>query len=301
MDKAIIAAVSKEPSKRDAAAEQRIRAAACCDRRGARCAAKGVCQRISRLRGVVEPAAADRKGGSGAAVRRRGAGVVLRRRRQGELRLRADARQASTGNPSRSAATRWREGRGVPARARCRHGGGPGCARRHQEQARAVRSWRCERALRRATRSRRSADQGQEAASRRALRAAHRAAVPSAGDRKAAALRAAGQKQPHGRHGAYRDAAWLIKRQAVSVLPSVASLKALRQFGRKDQAPKPMVGFGDPVFNADAAAATTARRATRRLPEASPRAPIPTSGKAQASTAQARRRRCRSCPTPRTN
>ena len=53
----------------------------------------------------------------------------------------------------------------------------------------------------------------------------------------------------------YRDAAWLTKRQAVSVLPSVASLKALRQFARKDQAAKPIVGFGDPVFNAAAAAA----------------------------------------------
>jgi CHAT domain-containing protein/tetratricopeptide (TPR) repeat protein len=47
----------------------------------------------------------------------------------------------------------------------------------------------------------------------------------------------------------YRDAAWLIKRQAVSVLPSIASLKALRAFARKDQAIKPMTGFGDPLFN----------------------------------------------------
>ena len=47
----------------------------------------------------------------------------------------------------------------------------------------------------------------------------------------------------------YRDAAWLIKRQAVSVLPSVASLKALRAFARNDHAIKPMIGFGDPVFN----------------------------------------------------
>jgi CHAT domain-containing protein/DNA-binding SARP family transcriptional activator len=46
----------------------------------------------------------------------------------------------------------------------------------------------------------------------------------------------------------YRDAAWLIKRQAVSVLPSVASLKALRAFARTDQGSKPMIGFGDPVF-----------------------------------------------------
>jgi CHAT domain-containing protein len=47
----------------------------------------------------------------------------------------------------------------------------------------------------------------------------------------------------------YRDAAWLLKGQAVSVLPSVASLKALRAFARKDQGIKPMTGFGDPIFS----------------------------------------------------
>jgi CHAT domain-containing protein len=47
----------------------------------------------------------------------------------------------------------------------------------------------------------------------------------------------------------YRDAAWLLRRQAVSVLPSVASLNALRGFARRDQAVKPMTGFGDPLFN----------------------------------------------------
>jgi CHAT domain-containing protein/tetratricopeptide (TPR) repeat protein len=50
----------------------------------------------------------------------------------------------------------------------------------------------------------------------------------------------------------YREAAWLVRRQAVTVLPSVASLKALRVFARKDQATKPMVGFGDPVFSPEA-------------------------------------------------
>jgi len=60
----------------------------------------------------------------------------------------------------------------------------------------------------------------------------------------------------------YRDAAWLAKRQAVSVLPSVASLKALRQFARKDPAAKPMIGFGDPVFGAISAPA--AQRAVKR-------------------------------------
>lgn len=47
----------------------------------------------------------------------------------------------------------------------------------------------------------------------------------------------------------YRDAAWLIKRQAVSVLPSVASLKALRAIAHKDPNTRPMIGFGDPVFD----------------------------------------------------
>jgi len=63
----------------------------------------------------------------------------------------------------------------------------------------------------------------------------------------------------------YRNAAWLIRRHAVSVLPSVASLKALRGFGQRDQAVKPMTGFGDPLFNpagndADKRAARTASR-----------------------------------------
>jgi CHAT domain-containing protein/tetratricopeptide (TPR) repeat protein len=52
--------------------------------------------------------------------------------------------------------------------------------------------------------------------------------------------------------GVYRDAAWLLKRHAVSVLPSVASLQALRAFPRKVEALKPLIGFGDPVFRLDA-------------------------------------------------
>jgi CHAT domain-containing protein/tetratricopeptide (TPR) repeat protein len=65
----------------------------------------------------------------------------------------------------------------------------------------------------------------------------------------------------------YRDAAWLLKRQAVAVLPSVSSLKALRAFARKDQAIKPMTGFGDPVFNPSAGGAErrTASRSLARL------------------------------------
>jgi CHAT domain-containing protein len=57
----------------------------------------------------------------------------------------------------------------------------------------------------------------------------------------------------------YRDAAWLIKRQAVSVLPSVTSLKALRAFARNDHGARPMTGFGDPLF--DPASGGETRRA----------------------------------------
>jgi CHAT domain-containing protein len=58
----------------------------------------------------------------------------------------------------------------------------------------------------------------------------------------------------------YRDAAWLIKRQAVSVLPSVASLRALRSFARKAESTKAMIGFGDPVFDPAERARTLAER-----------------------------------------
>jgi CHAT domain-containing protein/tetratricopeptide (TPR) repeat protein len=61
----------------------------------------------------------------------------------------------------------------------------------------------------------------------------------------------------------YRDAAWLMKRQAVTVLPSVASLQALRVFARKDQGAKPLVGFGDPVFGAETA--DVAQRGTKKV------------------------------------
>ena len=50
---------------------------------------------------------------------------------------------------------------------------------------------------------------------------------------------------------AYRNAAWLIKRQAVTVLPSIASLKALCDRTRAAPARKPLIGFGDPVFSPD--------------------------------------------------
>jgi CHAT domain-containing protein len=46
----------------------------------------------------------------------------------------------------------------------------------------------------------------------------------------------------------YRKAAWLIRRYALSVLPSVSSLRILRHAAAVDEAPLPFIGFGDPVF-----------------------------------------------------
>jgi CHAT domain-containing protein len=60
----------------------------------------------------------------------------------------------------------------------------------------------------------------------------------------------------------YRDAGWLVRRHAVTVLPSVANLKALRVSVRKGQGTKPMIGFGDPVFARDQIAASVGQRAS---------------------------------------
>ena len=48
---------------------------------------------------------------------------------------------------------------------------------------------------------------------------------------------------------AYRDAQWLILRHALSVVPSVTSLKSLRKLKRRADAGKPMIGFGNPKLN----------------------------------------------------
>jgi CHAT domain-containing protein/Flp pilus assembly protein TadD len=63
----------------------------------------------------------------------------------------------------------------------------------------------------------------------------------------------------------YRDAAWLVKRHSVTVLPSVASLRALRSLPRAGEAVKPMIGFGDPIFSPNPPAAGKERDGTRAL------------------------------------
>jgi hypothetical protein len=70
---------------------------------------------------------------------------------------------------------------------------------------------------------------------------------------------------------AYRDAAWLVKRHAVTVLPSVTSLKALRVFTGKDQGTKPMT--------------SRARKRSRALrAPSSMRAPVRSSSRTGGST-----------------
>jgi CHAT domain-containing protein len=57
----------------------------------------------------------------------------------------------------------------------------------------------------------------------------------------------------------YRDAAWILKRHAVAVLPAVASLKALRSMPQPHQDRKALIGFADPVLGAARVAAREAR------------------------------------------
>ena len=46
----------------------------------------------------------------------------------------------------------------------------------------------------------------------------------------------------------YLQTPWLAKRYAMTTLPSVSSLKALRTFAKAALAPKPFMGFGDPLL-----------------------------------------------------
>jgi CHAT domain-containing protein/tetratricopeptide (TPR) repeat protein len=55
---------------------------------------------------------------------------------------------------------------------------------------------------------------------------------------------AAPSQDPH----SYSNAAWLAKRHAVTVLPSVSSLKSLRQFAKVSKARAPFIGFGNPLL-----------------------------------------------------
>jgi CHAT domain-containing protein/Tfp pilus assembly protein PilF len=62
----------------------------------------------------------------------------------------------------------------------------------------------------------------------------------------------------------YRNAAYLIRRHAITVSPSVASLKVLRQSASLAPASKPLTGFGDPVLDRNQPVVPGAREAPGR-------------------------------------
>ena len=49
----------------------------------------------------------------------------------------------------------------------------------------------------------------------------------------------------------YKSVPWLFKKYALTMLPSIASLKSLRLFARKSTARDPFIGFGDPLLEGD--------------------------------------------------
>jgi CHAT domain-containing protein len=59
----------------------------------------------------------------------------------------------------------------------------------------------------------------------------------------------------------YRDVTWLGMRAAITVLPSVSSLKALRQYAKIGHATKRYLGIGDPLLDGEPDNAEDAKRA----------------------------------------
>lgn len=53
---------------------------------------------------------------------------------------------------------------------------------------------------------------------------------------------------------AYRGVPWLARTHAVSLMPSAAAFRTLRQLPAASPGRQPLIGFGDPVFNAEQAA-----------------------------------------------
>ncbi|KQW47205.1 hypothetical protein ASD02_34435 [Ensifer sp. Root1252] len=57
----------------------------------------------------------------------------------------------------------------------------------------------------------------------------------------------AAEAQPNIR--GYRKAAWLVRRHATSILPSISSLRAVRATAKRSAASKQFLGFGNPILN----------------------------------------------------
>jgi CHAT domain-containing protein/Flp pilus assembly protein TadD len=70
-------------------------------------------------------------------------------------------------------------------------------------------------------------------------------------------------KDPSGKQ--LKDVAWLVRSHAVTVLPSVASLKILRGSSQTSAARNPMIAFADPVFSKAARAKARQQMAMRSI------------------------------------
>ena len=89
--------------------------------------------------------------------------------------------------------------------------------------------------------------------------------------------------------GDHRAAAWLAREHAITVLPAVSSLKALRRVARPSAAPRPMIGVGNPLLDGpDARYADRARlaRARQRCPETLGHWKVTVAGPRRASVAR---------------
>jgi CHAT domain-containing protein len=49
----------------------------------------------------------------------------------------------------------------------------------------------------------------------------------------------------------YKDVSWLARKHAITVLPAVSSLKALRELAKESHASEPYIGFGDPLLDGE--------------------------------------------------
>jgi CHAT domain-containing protein/tetratricopeptide (TPR) repeat protein len=72
--------------------------------------------------------------------------------------------------------------------------------------------------------------------------------------------------------GDHRHIAWLVREHAITVLPAVSSLKALRRVGKPSAAPRPMIGFGNPLIDGPNPGHAAAAKAARERQHCQPTA-----------------------------
>jgi CHAT domain-containing protein/tetratricopeptide (TPR) repeat protein len=87
----------------------------------------------------------------------------------------------------------------------------------------------------------------------------------------------------------YAQADWLARHSAISTLPSVASLGALRRFARKSEATSAFIGFGNPLLSGDDGSDRRAW-AKQHCPKPGPRGSVSTSSRRVARLPRAGRR-----------